>query len=227
MKCVLSFSFPFCWFAFLCKYFPRRQFDKILGLCRSHSWNANSTLKTFLLQSSAIETDWSKKAFWRKFLLKCCNNLSKESLQQNLYWKRVAPSARGERSKYKPLSQVCHWNRFRVFDGSPRPVPGAQGREGQWVHEGQGQSCPAGDDNDHDGDDVDVDVDDYKVNHVHHWSLVFINMEYIWQHCCLSICEYWLSLTNTEYSIRTNDPNNYFGTETETLFKIYLTYICT
>ena len=47
------------------------------------------------------------------------------------------------------------------------------------MHEGQGQSCPAGDDNDHDGDDVDVDVDDYKVNHVHHWSLVFINMEYI------------------------------------------------
>ena len=98
MKCVPSFSCSFCLFAFLRKYFPRRQFDKILGLCRSHSWNANSTLKTFLLQSSAIETDWSKKAFWRKILLKCCNNLSKESLQQNLYWKRVAPSARGERN---------------------------------------------------------------------------------------------------------------------------------
>ena len=73
------------------------------------------------------------------------------------------------REKYKLLSQVCHWNRFRVFDGSPRPVPGAQGGEGQWVHEGQGQSCSAGDldDDDDDHDDNhdnhdDVDVDDER-----------------------------------------------------------------
>ena len=98
MKCLTSFSCSSCLFAFLRKYFPRRQFDKILGLCRSHSWNANSTLKTFLLQSSAIETDWSKKAFWRKFVLKCCNNLSKETFHHNLYWKRVASSERSGRS---------------------------------------------------------------------------------------------------------------------------------
>ena len=49
------------------------------------------------------------------------------------------------------------------------------------MHEGQGQSRSAGDDNDRDGDDDnhEDDVDDYKANHVQHLSLVFINMEYI------------------------------------------------
>ena len=35
------------------------------------------------------------------------------------------------------------------------------------------------------------------------------------QHCRLSICENWLSWTNT--SIRTKDPNNHSDTETGTL----------
>ena len=43
------------------------------------------------------------------------------------------------------------------------------------------------------------------------------------QHCRLSICENWLSWTNTvsdntdKYSIRTKDPNNHSDTETGTL----------
>ena len=79
------------------------------------------------------------------------------------------------------MSQVCHWNRFRVFDGSPRPVPGAEGGEGQRLHEGQGQSRSAGDDNDRDGDDdnhdddTNIGVDDYKANHVQHLSFVFMS----------------------------------------------------
>ena len=36
------------------------------------------------------------------------------------------------------------------------------------------------------------------------------------QHCGLSICEYWLSWTNT-VRIRTKDPNNHSDTETGTL----------
>ena len=36
------------------------------------------------------------------------------------------------------------------------------------------------------------------------------------QHCRLSICEYWLSWTNT-VSIRTKDPNKHSDTETGTL----------
>ena len=53
------------------------------------------------------------------------------------------------------------------------------------MHEGQGQSRSAGDDNDRVGDDdnhdddVDIGVDYYNANHVQHLSLVFINMEYI------------------------------------------------
>ena len=40
------------------------------------------------------------------------------------------------------------------------------------------------------------------------------------QHCRLSICENWLSWTN---SIRTKDPNNHSDTETGTLSNFWLT----